>query len=73
MTKQKLRNGIGTGCSAIVPFLHLRKIIKERDPNYTFDKMIGGLLVAWREQKQVNYRSQQCLVFQHDNFNDQEL
>ena len=73
MTKLKLQNGIGARCSVIARFLHPRRLIKERYPNYTFDKRIGGLLVARREQKQVNHRIQQCLVFQHDDFNDQEL
>jgi len=73
MTKLKLQNGIGARCSVIARFLHPRRLIKERYPYYTFDKRIGGLLVARREQKQVNHRIQQCLVFQHDDFNDQEL
>ena len=70
---QKLKAGIGAKCSTLIKFLHPSKLITDTLINTPSSKRLKDLVAVRREVKRVNRREQECIVFHHDTFPNQEI
>ena len=73
MAKKKLRPGVGARCSSLIKFLHPSKRVGEVPNNCSYTDRLHDLLTIKMEQKHVNKRMQECIVFRHDSFPNEEL
>ena len=72
-SRDKKRNGFRATCTAITRFLHPRKVASDKYPNVSNTSKTENLIVLRKGEKIVNRREQNCIVFQHPDFADQEL
>ena len=70
---KRLRHGVGAKVSVYKKFLHPRKDVSTRFPNYTKNEVLDNLLVIAQEEKLVSMRQQVCLTMRHDDFDDGQI
>ena len=69
----KQQHGVGAIAQVYKRFLHPSKVIKAKYPNMRGDDKLEGLIELRREKKQVNKRTQMCIVMRHEDFANTEL
>ena len=67
----KLRNGVGAVARVKKKYLHPAKDISDRFVNQDHNEELDGLLVLRKEQKRVKRREQSCVVFRHEDFDNE--
>lgn len=71
--RKKKNLGIGAKCSTLMRFLHPRLDIIEKYPNASSNQRLEDLLAIKRDQKKVNGKEQNVVIFRHDEFPNKEL
>jgi hypothetical protein len=69
----KLKNGVGATCAVLMRMLHPRKRVSERFPNAAKTDKLTGLIVQSKEVRKIAGREQECVLFRHDDFDDEIL
>ena len=71
---KRLRHGVGAKVAVYKKFLHPRKAVSTRYPNYTKNEVLDNLLVIAQEEKLVCKRQQVCLTrMRQDDFDDGQI
>ena len=65
--------GTGAECSVLLKYLHPSKRISEVFPNRTANERLDGLVAIKKDGRKVNKKMQQCIIFRHDRFPNEEL
>ena len=73
MVKKKLCPGIGAQCSVLIKFLHPSKRVTDVLINFSDKDRLYDLLAIKAEQKRVKKKIQDCIIFRHDAFPNEEL
>ena len=71
--QKKKQLGVGTKCEALKRVLHPRPLVCEKYPNSTAQDRLDELLVIKKEKKKINGSEKICIVFRHDDFDNQEI
>ena len=69
----KKQHGVGAICSVLKRFLHPSNLIREKYVNHAKDERLEGLFTIREEVRSVNRKDVLCLVFRHDDFENQLL
>ena len=69
----KLWAGTGAKCDVLLNYIHPTLKVKEEYPNPLDGQRLQKCLLLHQAEKLVNWKAQQCYVFCHNNFLDQEL
>lgn len=72
-SRDKKKNGAGATWRAITRFLHPRKDVTDKYPNVSNISKTENLIALRKEKKRVNKREQDCIVFWHPDFAEQDL
>ena len=70
---KRLRHGVGAKVSIYKKFLHPKKAVSTRYPNYTKNEVLDNLLTIAQEEKLVSKCQQVCLTMRHDDFDDGQI
>ena len=70
---RKKQLGIGATCEALKRFLYPIKVVLNKYPNALAKERLEGLLVIKRESKKVNNKEKVCIMFRHNDFENEEL
>jgi hypothetical protein len=73
MVRQRRHHGVGAICEILIKYLHSRPVVAAKYTNAGASQHLGGLLCIRQEMKMVNHKQVMCYVFQHDEFENQEL
>ena len=73
LREKAIRTGISTECSCLLKFFHPSKKIDEVFVSRTDNDRSTGLIACRKELKKVNRRFQECIVFMHQSFSNEEL
>ena len=62
--------GIGAEYTVSLHFLHPKNKVKETIPNQTSTQKLSGLIDQSKEKKTICCEEKDCIVFQHEDFNE---
>ena len=66
----KKRVGIGAECTVSLHFLQPKNKVKVTIPNQTSTQKLSSLIVQSKEKKTIHREEKDCIVFQHEDFNE---
>ena len=69
----RLQAGVGAECSVLIKLLHPRKLVSDTLMNWEDNERLVGLVAIKKEKRSVNRKDQDCIIFRHDRFLNQEL
>ena len=70
---RKHEHGVGALCSVLLSRLHPRDVIADAFPNQEHRERIDGLVCIRKEKKTVSRNEQECYVFWHEKFDNNDV